>query len=109
MTGKRIFGIIVLLIGVGMMLGSMYVKSRVAEGREEIRSAQKKVDTGKGVFSLSPYTKGIGEGIAGSAQKKIDAGSEEAARYEKIAGWLQIGGIAFIALGAVMIFIGKRK
>lgn len=109
MSGKRIFGIILFIAGVAMIGASMYIKTQVLEGREQISSAQKKVDTGKGLFSMTPYTKDVGDALGKSAQKKIEAGTAEADKYEKIAGWLQIGGIVFMIGGAFMIIIGRKK
>lgn len=101
--------VLIFIIGVAMLFGSMYIKSQVEQGREQIKSAQKSVDTGKGLFSLSPYTKDVGSAFAGSAEKKIKAGSAEADRYEKIAGWLQIGGIVFMVLGVGILVLRKKR
>ena len=70
MNGKRILGILILLCGIAMILGSVYIKQRVAEGKMQISSAQNKVNQGNSLFSLNPVSKEIGKGVTGSAQKR---------------------------------------
>ncbi|MFI5334626.1 MAG: hypothetical protein ACHQT8_05625 [Chlamydiales bacterium] len=106
---KRTMGALVFIIGLLMLGGSFYIKSQVLAGREQISSAQKNVDNGKSLFSLSPYTKDAGDLMAGSVQKKIDAGTAEANRYEQIACWLKIGGIVFMVAGAGIFLLGRKK
>ena len=69
MTAKRIFGIVALVIGIVLVGFSSYIKSQVAQGKVKIDNAQKQVDQGSSLFSLSPATKEVGKGITDSAQK----------------------------------------
>lgn len=109
MNWKRILGIIVVVLGIACIFFSNYITDQVNEGKGQIKSAQKKVDTGTGILSLSPYTKDVGEKLSDSAQKKIDEGKAQVTYYEGIAGQLQVGGIVLIIAGAVLIIIGRRK
>ena len=107
MNIKRIIAIVLIIGGVALILVSNYIKGEVASGRDQISSAQSKVDTADQVFSLNPYSKQVGKQITGSAQKKIDAGSAEAAHYEEMARWLQIGGIVLIVAGGALFLLRK--
>jgi hypothetical protein len=109
MIAKRIIGIVVFIIGVAMIIVSISIKKQTEAGKTQIAGAQKKVEQGNSLFSLSPVTKGIGQGVTGSAQKKINAGKEQVAQYETIAQWLLIGGIILCVVGAGIVFIGKKK
>lgn len=110
MNTKRILGLVILAAGIICICVSKYIETQVLEGREEISSAQSKVDTANRVFSLNPISKRVGEGLTNSAQRKIDAGSEEAEKYAAWAHTLQIGGIVLIIGGGLVFFIlGSRK
>ena len=109
MNAKRILGMIILIAGIIMIGFSFYIKKQVAEGNIEISSAQKNVDRGSSLFNLNPVAKEIGKGIIGSAQSKIDQGEKDVAYYTQLANGLQIGGIVCIAIGAAIIFIGRKR
>ena len=109
MTPKRILGLVMLIGAVAMMFASYYIKNRVAEGKEQITSAQQKVDQTNSLFSLNPISKEIGHGVTGSAQQQINEGKEQAGQYATLASWLQIGGIVAAVLGIGLIFFGGRK
>ena len=109
MLKKRILGIIIALLGVSLLLSSFYIKSQVSSGRKEISDAEKKLSTGKKLFSLNPITKEAGKALTAPIDKKIEAGSAKADRYEAIALWFQIGGGIFIVIGAGLIFISRKK
>ena len=108
MNIRRILGIVVVIAGIALIVISQYIKTQVAEGNLQISSAQQKVDQGNKLFSLSPYSKPIGQQMTGSAQKKINAGQEQVAYYDQLADQLQIGGIILIVIGAVIILIPRR-
>lgn len=102
MSTKRILGIIAIVGGVVLLGFSSYIKSQVGEGREKVASAQKKIDQGEGLFSLTPATKSIGKSFTGGARKKIASAEETIAYYQDLADKLQIGGFALIVLGGVV-------
>lgn len=109
MTGKRILGIVILIGAITMIYFSYYIKNRVNEGKAQVSDAQKNVDTADSLLSLSPATKGIGKGLTGSAQKKIDEGQLQINQYEGLANYLQIGGIILVVVGVGVILMGGRK
>lgn len=109
MDAKRIFAIALIVVGAIMLLFSHYIAEQVAEGRLKISSGQRQVNTIDSAFSHSQYTKPVGGMLTGSAQRRIDAGSAEADRYESIAHKLQFGGVILIIIGAGMLFIGRRR
>jgi uncharacterized protein YjeT (DUF2065 family) len=109
MNFKRILGIVVLIAGFVLLGFSYYIKGQVAEGRKKISSAQQKVDFGKKVLSLNPTSEKVGKVMTDPAQKKINAGTEEADRYERMAGNLQIGGIVLVVAGIVVILLGRKR
>lgn len=106
---KWIAGLIVLIIGVILMLTASHIREKVREGRGEIRSAQKKVDTASSLMSQQPVAKEVGKGITGPMQGKINEGSREADYYENVAMWLNIGGIVLIIVGIGGILLGLKK
>ncbi len=109
MNSKQIAGIVIVIVGIGMIIGSNYIKGQVEQGKIQISSAQRKVDKSNSLFSINPVSKEIGKGITGSAQRKINAGEDEVAHYEEIAKWLNIGGIGAIVVGGVVFFLGLSK
>jgi hypothetical protein len=109
MKTKVISGVVILICGIVLLCVSIYIKTQVLEGREKISSAQSQVDQGNALFSLTPETNAVGKTVTGSAQRKIDAGSREAAHYEEVARWTQIGGIILIVVGAGVILISRKR
>jgi hypothetical protein len=108
MNLRRILAIIALIIGLGLIGFSQYIKAEVAEGKQEIAGAQKSVDQGNSLFSLSPYTKDAGKILTDPAQKKIDEGKADVAHYATLSDQLEIGGIALSLLGLIFLAIPRR-
>ena len=107
---KKTYGIIAVILGVICIGLSSYIKSQVEAGQEEISSAQRKVDRGNSLFSLTPLTKGIGKGVTSGAQDQINEGILKIEQYNNLAGYLQIGGIILVLGGAaVAIFMKKNS
>ncbi|PIS00921.1 MAG: hypothetical protein COT84_05015 [Chlamydiae bacterium CG10_big_fil_rev_8_21_14_0_10_35_9] len=110
MKTKRTLGIIFLILGVVLYIFGSYISGEVAKGRQQISSAQKSVDKGRGFSQLSPFTKDVGGMLADSAQKKIDEGRQQADEYEALANWLHIGGIVIFIVGVgFLAFSFSRK
>lgn len=105
MNLKQLIGVFIILIGCGLFGVSSYITAQVNEGKVEVSSAQRKVDQGKKLFGLSPYTKPVGKGLTDAAQKKIDAGEKDIAHYEAMAAALQIGGWVAVGLGAAVTIL----
>ncbi len=112
MNLKRIIGIAVCIGGIVLILISNYIKSQVEEGKEEISDAESKVQRGKTLFGLNPYTEAIGQKIIfDPAEKKIDTGKQEISSYEAKASQFMIAGIIVIVVGIGIILIpfGRKK
>jgi hypothetical protein len=109
MNVRKIIGIVLVIVGALFLYGSNYINTQVAEGRMQISSAQKKVDTTGTLFSLHPATKQVGKQFTNYAQNKIDEGSQEANQYAQYANWCMIGGIALIVIGIGVFFTGRKK
>lgn len=105
----RIIGIILVIVGIGCIVTSEYIKSEVEKGLIEIATGQQKVDSANRLFSLNPVTKQIGGGMTRSGQRRIDDGKIEAARYQRMAGQFMIWGIISIVLGLILIVIPGAK
>jgi hypothetical protein len=105
MNLKQLIGVFIILIGCGLFGVSSYITAQVDEGKVEVSSAQRKVDQGKQLFSLSPYTKPVGKGLTDAAQNKINIGKEDIARYEAMAAAFQIGGWIAVGVGAVVTIL----
>lgn len=109
MKKKRITGIILIIIGIALYLVSNYINEQVAEGRVKISSAQKEVDVGSKLFSMSPYTEGAGTFAKGHAQKKINEGEQTANQYERTAKWLFSLGIISGLIGIFLVIWSFKK
>ncbi len=103
------FGIIVLILGIACIGVSIYIKSQVEAGKEQVSSAQDKVDKGTSFFSLSPTTKSIGKELSSPIQKKIDQGKVDIETYEAVSLWLRVGGAILVILGLGILFIRKKR
>lgn len=109
MSFRKLLGIILVIAGAICLYFSHYINDQVAEGMSKISSAQKATDTTGALFSVIPGANEVGKQVTGSAQNKINAGTEEAEQYAQYANWSMIGGIALIVIGVGIFFIGKRK
>lgn len=111
MNMKKIIGIAVIILGLGMIIASMNITSRVESGRIEIADGQRKVDQTNTLFSYNSTTKQIGKGFTDGGQSKINKGIKTAADYEALAERLNLWGIIFLVVGAAVVALGlwKRK
>lgn len=109
MNIRRIIGIVIILCGGALIGVSLYIDSQVAQGKELISSAQKKINKGNNIFSLNPITKEIGKQATGSAQKKINAANDTVAYYEDLSQKAMIGGIIIAIVGVGLTFYPQRK
>ena len=109
MKSKKMWPVIIIVIGIISIGFSMYVTKQVEGGKVQVADAQQKVDSSKGLFSGNPVTREVGKGLTGGVQKKINEGKEQIAFYEAVASWTMLGGIACIVIGFGTFFLGKRK
>jgi hypothetical protein len=109
---KKILGVILFVLGLSMYFFSNYITGQVNEGKAQVSTAEKQIDTGKKLFSLSPYTKDVGKMVTDKGEKKIEEGKVEISKYEHMAKLLHTGGIIFTIAGAgifLISFVGKKK
>ena len=102
---KKKFGLIVFIVGIVMVGGSFYIENQVLQGKEQISSAENSLNRAKTLFSLTPTTKQIGEGISKSADRKIASANQEIASYESLSQFLLVGGVILIVLGAGLFIV----
>ena len=112
MNIKRISGITIAVIGICAYLFGSYIEAQVNDGKGQISSGQKKVDTIRDVGGLSPYTQDLGDSVASSGQKKIDEGQKLVDKYEELAEELHLGGVLLFLIGAGLTgwsFVQKKR
>ena len=109
MNLKQIFGAIIFIGGIILLFVSHYITTQIEEGNLKISSAQQKVDTGKKLFNVSPYSKPVGEGLTSGVQSKINEGKNTIEYYTVVAQRCQIGGIIALVVGAGMMYFLRDK
>lgn len=109
MKTQKIIGLVIAAIGIVMLAFSLYIKQQIAQGKEEISAGEKKIKTATSIFSLTPQTRQVGEGITGSGNKKISEGKQKISEYEILANQLQTGGIVLIIVGGGIYLFASRK
>lgn len=95
MNFKRISGVIAAIIGIVLIVISMYIKSRVEAAKEGASGLA-------GLFSMSKYTQGAGSRIEEMTEAKTRA-------YIIAANCLQYGGLALVAVGGLIVIFGRKK
>lgn len=91
MKGKRIAGIIILIIGIALLVLGFYVKSRVS-------SAEKTIGAAQGFVPFCPANKVI----ENMTQEKIE-------QYRKLYKWSFGGGILLAIVGGGMIATSRKR
>ena len=109
MNLKKFFSVLVVVLGLLMEWGAHYINQQVEEGKLKVSSAEKSVSQTQSIFSLNPISKQIGDGIAKSADRKIDHANQEISSYANLAQSLQVGGIILIILGIGFFIFSCRK
>lgn len=95
MKRKVLGGLVAIIVGICLIVLSMYIKRQTGSARETIQK-------GKSLFSNNPIEKAVGGIVQGAAEGKI-------AQYEAIAKWSLYGGIVLIIVGAGLIFFYRKK
>jgi peptidoglycan hydrolase CwlO-like protein len=106
---KKSIGFVVVILGVVSILFANYIHGQVDAGKQKVSSAEKKVGQANSLFSLNPVVKEIGQEATNRAQDKIDEGKETIGQYERIAQWLQMGGIVLVIVGAGIVLVSFLK
>jgi len=108
MSWKKIAAIAAVVIGVVMLLCSGYISTRVKEGKIRIEQGQKKVDTLDSSFSMSKYSKPLGNKAVEFNKGKLDAGRRDVAKYQATSKQLWIGGLILIIVGGVAFYYYRK-
>jgi hypothetical protein len=109
MNIKKVISLVVLVFGFVSVGMSYYIDSKLTEGRSEVESAQKKVNTGKALFSITPETERVGTGLFKGAQSQINEGKQTIEHYQKVADLLMNVGITLVILGGLGFVFSSRK
>ena len=91
MNYKRIVGLVVLIIGIGLIAYALHSMKRIVDAKSEIGTYTKP-------FSKNP----IGKAVEDTLMKK-------ASEYDTEVRWLLIGGITLVAIGGIVIIIYRKK
>jgi hypothetical protein len=107
---KQGIGILFIVVGIALLIFVFYGKGQIEEGRDQIASGKQKVKQTQQMFSFTPVTKQVGQGLTSGAQDKIATGELTIEQYEAIFMWCEIGGIALLVVGAgLVLFCGRKK
>jgi hypothetical protein len=107
---KQVLGLISIVLGIAVIIFVIYGKKELEEGKLQVASGKRKVNQTQQLFSFTPITKQVGQGLTSGAEKKIAAGELTIEQYENLFKWCQIGGIVLIVLGAgLLLFFPKQK
>lgn len=106
MNGKKISGLILILIGAALIVFSCLISAKVKQGEQKIQRSQRTVNTIRKYSSVSPNAKKIGQMATQPVQQKINQGKQEAAKFQGISIWAFIGGIIIAAVGVVLFVLG---
>jgi len=91
MNYKRIIGIIVLIIGIGLIGYALH-------SMKEISDAKSDITTYTGPFSKNPIGKAVEDTLM-----------EKASQYDVEVKWLLIGGITLVVVGGIAIIFGRKR
>ncbi len=109
MRGKKIVGLVLLIVGACAILFATYIDSQVAAGKVQLRNTQQGVDVGNSLFSTNKVTKQVGDPLTGVVQKKIDDGQVTVEQYERLSSGLKIGGGLSILAGIAVLIASFKK
>lgn len=106
---RKVWGVILIILGVILLSGSFYIKSQVKAGQKQVSQAESTTGFGDKILSLTPETKNLGDKLSSPIQDKVKEGKEQIAFYTNIANWLNILGIISIILGIGTLLGARRK
>jgi hypothetical protein len=106
---KQGLGILAIVVGIALLVFVFYGKGKLEEGRQEIASGKQKVKQTQQLFSFTPVTKQVGQGLTSGANDQIAAGELTIEQYETIFMWCKIGGIALLVIGVGLVLFCRKK
>lgn len=112
MKKLRILGIVLAAAGIVAICFASYINSQVAQGKIQVSQGEQKMSAGKQLFSVTPLTEKIGEGMTSGGDKKIAEGKQKITHYQGVANTLMTLGVISIIAGAgifIWSFFVKRR
>lgn len=109
MNKKRIYGVVLAVVGIIMLFTAQYIYKQVLEGKGQISQAQERVNQSNALFSLSPYSHQVGKELTNSAQSQISEGQKKVQFYEQVASLMYVGGIVVIVIGLGVVGFSYLK
>ncbi len=104
----KIPGIVLGIIGLAGISTAMYIQVRIDEGKAIIGEAQGKIEEGNPFLSFMPAGKIIGDQLTKPAKKQIAIGTQKIKKYERVAFWVMIGGVALGVAGFCFVILHKK-
>ena len=95
MGKKKIIGLVALILGIVLIVFSMYVKMRLGETQQTLNEI-------KSPFSNNPVGSKVGESMQEAANMKMG-------EYATFATWALYGGIILVVIGGGVMFCCKKK
>ncbi len=106
MNIKRVIGLIIVILGIGLIFLSFYINQRVTS---ELGSVKEKTD----FLENNPLTDAGGstaKTVTGTASHQINRAAErKAAPYTVQAAWCLKSGIGLVAVGAIVVIFGRSR
>ena len=106
---NKVFGIILLSVGVVALGISMYIDEETGKGWSQIRRGEKQVEQIEKLSALNRNTAVAGQVVSSSGRQKIAKGRQDIAWYEGLSFLLKIGSGLFIAGGVIILVLAKKK
>jgi hypothetical protein len=97
------------VLGLAFLGGAHYIETEVSHGRAQVEGAEQSLKRGQSLFSLTPATDQIGQGIQRSADRKLGEARQEIDFYSALAQLLQISGYLLIIGGVIMFVVLMRR
>lgn len=109
MSFRKVIGIILIIAGACLVFTSVYINREVEMGKGKIARGEQQVEAGKQLFKIAPPTEPIGDVLTEGAQRKIDQGKMDVAKWEHYSGWFMYGGIGCLVVGFILLFIPNKR
>lgn len=91
MRSKQLGGVVAIAAGIGLFIFSMYASGRIAQAKSEVSSTSS-------LFSGNPVGNAVGNMMQGKASQ-----------YDTSVKICEYGGIVLVILGAMWLYISRKK
>jgi hypothetical protein len=109
MRGKKILGIVLVIVGIGLFGFSLYLKQQIESGQIQVSDAQSRLDFGKKLLPSDPLSKGAGNVASSPFQSKIDAAVQQIKTYGSLATGTKLAGFVLILTGGAILLVSRKK